>query len=161
MVKRMAGPPAISAGALSLEVGIPQPTLSRWLREASTLPPMGDRDNQSSASRAPTKWTPTEKLRVLGAAAVLPDEALGELLRREGLHSAQLTEWRDKATTALAGRKERTKDSQTEKRIRSLERDLGRKNAALAEVTALLALKKKVQSLWGDEDESTPPRKGS
>ena len=34
----------------------------------------------------------------------------------------------------------------------------GRK--ALAEVAALLVLKKKAQELWGDEDESTPPKSG-
>jgi transposase len=36
-----------------------------------------------------------------------------------------------------------------------------RKDRALAEVTALLALKKKVQELWGDEDDDTATRKGT
>jgi len=44
------------------------------------------------------------------------------------------------------------------KKVRELERDLDRKNKALAEVTALLALQKKVQAIWGDGDESTPPK---
>jgi transposase-like protein len=33
MVQRLAGPRAITAAALSRETGIPQPTLSAWLRQ--------------------------------------------------------------------------------------------------------------------------------
>ena len=34
MVQRMSGPRAKTATALAPEVGVPQPTLSRWLRTA-------------------------------------------------------------------------------------------------------------------------------
>ena len=44
------------------------------------------------------------------------------------------------------------------KRAEQLERELNRKDKALAEVTELLALKKKLEMLLGDEDESTTPR---
>ena len=40
MVGKMTGPRAASANALSAEVGINQPTLSRWLREARTVSAM-------------------------------------------------------------------------------------------------------------------------
>ena len=33
MVKKLTSGGAISAGAMSLEVGVPQSTLSRWVRE--------------------------------------------------------------------------------------------------------------------------------
>jgi hypothetical protein len=46
------------------------------------------------------------------------------------------------------------------KRIRGLEKELKRKDKALAETAALLVLKKKVQEIWGDEDDSTAPRNG-
>jgi len=46
------------------------------------------------------------------------------------------------------------------KRIRSLEKELRRKDKALAETAALLVLKKKVQEIWGDEDENTTRRNG-
>jgi transposase len=41
-----------------------------------------------------------------------------------------------------------------------LERELTRKDKALAETAALLVLSKKVQALWGDEDDDTPGRSG-
>ena len=43
-------------------------------------------------------------------------------------------------------------------RVRKLERELTRKDKALAEAAALLVLKKKVQAIWGDEDDDTDPR---
>ena len=49
----------------------------------------------------------------------------------------------------------------TSKRIRKLERELARKEKALAEAAALLVLKKKVEDLWEDEDNDTGESKES
>jgi hypothetical protein len=89
-----------------------------------------------------------EKVRVVAAAAQLKDEELGEFLRREGLHSAQLEEWREGIVTALGGPAPRTRNPDA-KRVRELEREVARKDKALAEVTALLVLEKKLQALFG------------
>ena len=90
-------------------------------------------------------------------AAHLSDEELGSFLRSKGLHSAQLDEWRLLAEEALAGlaRPKPRKASPEVKQIKALEKELLRKDRALAEVTALLALKKRMQELWGDEDGDT------
>jgi hypothetical protein len=45
------------------------------------------------------------------------------------------------------------------RQIRQLERDLARKDKALAEAAALLVLQKKVQAIWGDEDDDTDKKK--
>ena len=47
MVGKMAGPRGVSANALSGEVGINQPTLSRWLREARTVSGMSKLSRES------------------------------------------------------------------------------------------------------------------
>jgi hypothetical protein len=47
------------------------------------------------------------------------------------------------------------------KRIRQLERELARKEKALAEAAALLVLKKRVQSLYPDEDDAAGGPSGS
>jgi transposase len=158
MVQRMAGPRAETATALAEKTGVAQPTLSRWLREASTVSAMGNQKGNEE-SRGQKKWTPEEKLRVVLAAISLSEEQLGDLLRREGLHTAQLEEWRALVMEALAGRKPAaTKSSSDAKRMKELARDLNRKNLALAEVTALLTLQKKMQAIWGDEDGNIPPK---
>jgi transposase len=88
-------------------------------------------------------------------AAGLRDEALGELLRREGLHEATLLDWRAAALEGIAPRKPHRAD---QKRIAKLEKELARKDKALAEAAALLILQKKVRDLWGDGDDDTPPK---
>src|SRR2546425_838680 len=84
-----------------------------------------------------------------------PDNsALGAFRRREGLHEAQLKEWRAEAEAALGGGTRRSgKRSAEAKRVKQLERELRRKDKALAEASAILVLKKKAAAIWGDEDD--------
>jgi hypothetical protein len=97
------------------------------------------------------------------AAQQLSEVDLGELLRREGLHSAQLEEWRRATLAALTGSAAfRPKRSAEDgKRIKVLEREILRKDRALAEVTALLVLQKKVREIWGDADDGTTTKNGT
>jgi transposase len=154
MVQRMTSPGGPSAMDLGEEVGVPHQTLSRWRKEASSLGDMGKNKkppHPERASRSSTQWTPEEKLRVVAAASQLEDEQLGEFLRREGLHAAQLEQWRAEVLAAL-GAVRRPADG-TAKVVRELERELARKEKALAEVTALLVLRKKAEALFGVADE--------
>jgi transposase-like protein len=164
MIKRMAGPEAISATKLSKEVGVSQNSLSRWLREARTLGPMGRHKKQrEGGAKSPHRWSAEEKLRIVLEAARLSEEELGAFLRREGLHEAQLKEWMESATAALSDttKRRKAKPSPEVKRIKELERDLRRKEKALAELAALLALKKKVEEIWGDGADDTDTRSGT
>lgn len=150
MVRKMLPPTSRSAGAVELETGIPQPTLSRWLREA--------RGVAGGMSQDRKKWTAGEKLRAVIKAGGLTDDKLGEFLRTEGLHEAQLQQWRADAEAALADLPRRRQRSAEAQRIKQLERELRRKDKALAEVSAILVLKKKAAEIWGDEDDGTPGR---
>lgn len=167
MIQRMAGPERISATALSGEVGVSQPTLSSWLRDARKVQAMRREKNRKGGTKPPRKWTAEDKLRVVLEASQIQDSDLGAYLRREGIHETQLEQWRttvvEAATAALStsGKSKVRKASPEGKRLRELERELNRKDKALAEVAALLALKKKVQEIWGDEDEATPTRRGT
>ncbi len=164
MVQRMAGPEGISATTLSKEVSITQPTLSRWLREARTVQPMGGPNNkQQDGAKSPRQWRPEEKLQVVLEASKLTEDELGAFLRRRGLHAAQVEEWRELVTSALStSKKTRSRKASSEsKKIRALEKELDRKDKALAEVTALLVLKKKLEAIWGDEDDDTATKRGT
>jgi transposase-like protein len=154
MVQRMVGPNAVSANRLSAEVGISQSSLSQWLRESGGRmgrvklgSPPSDRD-----ARRPEDWSAEERLRVVMEASRLRDEELGAFLRREGIHEATLAEWKAAVLDALGPQKKVSSDS---KRVRELEKQLRRKDKALAETAALLVLQKKVQAIWGDEDDDT------
>lgn len=161
MVKKMSVPGGWNASALSLETGVPQTTLSRWLRDARSVDAMSKRKDKK---RKRKKWTAKEKLRVVTEAEGLSGEELGALLRREGIHEAQLREWRQATEEALdaAGRnrKGKEKESDESKRIKELEKELHRKEKALAEASALLVLKKKMEDFSADEDDDMDGRNG-
>ena len=169
MIQRLTSPNAPSAMMLSREVGVPQPTLSLWLRGARRLPPMTREHSEGSnpsEPKSPKSWSAEEKYRVVLEASTIADADLGEFLRKRGLHAVQLEDWRrvaaEGAKAALVpGKKPSRGQSKVDsRRIRELERELLRKDKALAELVALVALKKKLELLWGDEDESTPRRNG-
>ncbi|MEO7964769.1 MAG: hypothetical protein ABIT38_12780 [Gemmatimonadaceae bacterium] len=85
-----------------------------------------------------TVWTGAEKLRVVSEARGLTGSALGAFLRREGLHAAQLTAWRAAAEAALgAPARPRPGGSPEAQRIQALERELRRKDQALAEMSVI------------------------
>lgn len=157
MVAKMIGPQAMSANVLSKRVGIGQPTLSRWLREAR-LTGVSSGSKRAAATpgrRQPKRWTAEEKLRVVTSAASLEGSALGELLRREGLHEADLRGFREEALAGLAPVVKASGPSPEAKQIAELQRELRRKEKALAEAAALLVLSKKAEALWGGEGDDT------
>lgn len=162
MVRKMTGPHAVSATALSREVGVSQSALSRWLRQARTVGDMSKKKKAPKPPKSPRDWTFEEKVRAVAEAAGLGDEELGAFLRREGIHEAQLKQWRDAIEAALADTKRKVskRERATAKEVKKLERELRRKEKALAEVTALLVLKKKAEAFWGGEDDGTPKKNG-
>ena len=113
--------------------------------------------------KRPEDWSPEEKLKAVLESASLSDDQLGTFLRSQGIHETHLQQWRLQMLNGLckapAHKKPKRRASDT-KRIRSLEKELKRKEKALAETAALLVLKKKVQEIWGDEDDDITPRNG-
>ena len=163
LVSKMTDPGAVSANSLAPEVGLSQSTLSRWLREARTVSRMSKKSRGSrkqSSSGSSQTWSAEEKFRVVVESRDLSEEDLGAFLRKEGVHQVQLEEWAEAMYSSLkAPKKSRTASAET-KRIKKLEKELRRKEKALAEVAALLILQKKVREIWGDEDDDTEPRSG-
>ena len=144
-----------------------QSSLSSWLREAGKVVVMTKNDKSTrgkeQAPRRPKDWSVEEKMRVLTEAASLPPEKLGDLLRREGLHEADLEQWSQSVREVLSAqsvKRSRSNNAKDKKRIKALERELRRKDKALAEAAALLILKKKAQAIWGDEEDDTDRRRG-
>ncbi len=100
-------------------------------------------------------------MRVVLEADGLDGEDLGGLLRREGLTTADLDVWRKLGDAVDV--EVQSGNGSNRKRIRELERDLRRKDKALAETAAMLVLEKELKQLWGTvpsegEDDDTTPR---
>jgi hypothetical protein len=154
----MSGPRALPARALALEIGVSEATLSRWKNQASSVGAMG-KSSKGKASKdegpmRPKDRSPEEKLRLIIEAASLSDEELGEFLRREALHDADLDRWRRDSLAGLSSQVVPKREADiAESRARKLEKELDRKDKALAEAAALLMLQKKVQEIWEEEDD--------
>jgi len=161
MVQKMLG--SRSANSVAQEAGVNQPTLSKWLRDARTLRVVpkrrSEQEPRKAAERRPEDWSAEEKLAAVVQARGLSESELGEFLRRQGLHTEQLGQWQQSvesgALESLRGARRPKGSSAEAKRIKELERELRRKEKALAETAALLVLRKKAEALWGDEDAST------
>ena len=113
-----------------------------------------------SKQKNPEDWSPEKKLRTVFATLSLSKEELGEYLRKNGLHSNQIEEWKDEMTSIISSsnksRGRPKKDPElvkAESEIKNLKKDLRRKEKALAEQTALVILQKKARELWGDDED--------
>ena len=136
MVQRLTGKDAVSAMQLSRETGVRQQNLSRWLQDARSLP----RVNPEPAN--PRRWSVEQKARVVAEAAILTGEQLQAYHDQAGVPLVEFERWR----IAL-------QDEGQSKRSRQLERELARKEKALAEAAALLVLKKTMARAHLDEDD--------
>src|SRR5678816_3837237 len=141
MVQRLTGKKAVSASQLARETGVRQQNLSRWLEQARSLPPVAYK-----AKPMAREWTVEQKAGILAEGSKLAGEELTVYLEREGVKLADYESWR--IALDEGGRA----STSTNKRIRKLERELARKERALAEAAALLVLKKKVETLYGEDE---------
>jgi transposase-like protein len=102
--------------------------------------------------RRPDDWTAEEKVEAILNYEKLSQDQRGVFLREKGLHEAHIVRWKAEVIAAMkltpfAGGKRNPQ----QKRIAALEKELRRKESALAETAALLVLKKKADSIWGEE----------
>lgn len=153
LVQQMLIPGGPSVTRLAQEAGVPQQTLSRWRKEAVSIDAMSKK--KRSRDKSPHQLPAEKKLELLREAEGLSEEELGVFLRSRGLHKADLDAWRASILRALSGPAGRPGKSADALRAIELEKELRRKEKALAEAAALLMLKKKAAALWGDEDDDT------
>lgn len=145
-VARLLPPDSAALGVVSREVGIAIGTLERWHADALSKPARG---------RA---WTATARLEAVVTTASMSESDKSAWCREHGVYPNELDQWRASCTTALSepheARASPQSTRQDRKRIKELEHDLRRKNAALAETAALLVLSKKLEAIFNKgEDE--------
>lgn len=110
-------------------------------------------------SRRSEGWSPEQKFSVVLETASFSEIELSEYCREKGLYPEQVKEWKQSCIagnqTQAEQRKQLTQERKADrKRIKALEKELKRKDAALAETTALLVLRKKLNAYWGEDEDS-------
>ncbi len=139
-VARLLPPQSAAVEVVAREVGIGARTLERWREAVQSRPARG---------RA---WTAAGRLEVVISTAAMDEAGRSAWCREHGMYPLELDKWRASATAALADPEEARASPQAtrqdKKRIKELERDLLRKDRALAETAALLVLSKKVAAIF-------------
>lgn len=153
IVQKMLPPISMAVAELARVEGLSTKTLYRWRREVH------------SGSVCVTKKGSTEQLSaearfaIVVETATLSEHELGQYCRERGLFPEQIKAWKQafiQGTQADPKQLKADRDALGKARQRSkeLERELRRKDKALAETAALLVLRKKANAIWGDgEDE--------
>ena len=143
---RLLPPESAALDVVALAVGIGASTLERWRDDAQSKPARG------------RIWTGAARLDAVVSTAPMDEAGTSAWCRGHGVFVAELDKWRATCSAALADPEEARASPQAtrsdRKRIKELERELLRKDRALAETAALLVLSKKVQAIFNKgEDE--------
>ena len=140
VLKKFLPPHNLTVQQVSEQEGIAVSTLYTWRKNA--------RQKGVAMPSQNNKWSPQDKLNIIVETAPLNDE-LGQYCREKGLYPEQIEQWKEQA---ISGFEKKMPKLAPSKEIRKLEREIRRKDKALAETAALLVLQKKWQTLWGDEE---------
>ena len=145
IVARLLPPESSGIDVVSLEVGVSVATLERWRAAALAKGPVGGSQ----------RWTPTARLEAVVATAAMDEASRNAWCREQGLYPTELEAWKRDAIAGLGEPRAASamEARQDRRRVKELERELQRKDKALAETAALLVLSKKLAAVFhGDED---------
>ena len=152
-VAKMLPPNNQSLSRIQQETGVGQGTLKKWRTETRNkgfAAPAGIHQSE--------QWSTRDKYLIVIETATLSEIELAGYCRKKGLYVEQVKTWQDNCIQANGGVAQELANSQRrerdkEKELKQVKKELQRKESALAETAALLVLRKKVQAIWGQQDE--------
>ncbi len=139
-----------TVGSVADELNMSKGTLRGWMK----MMLREQRKSLPSAKRG-VDFTAAERLLALQESHGLGEEGLNAWCRERGLFAHELVQWRSDfcQLASAAGQREESEELRQLKLTNlQLQRDLNRKDKALAEAAALLVLQKKYRALWAAED---------
>ena len=148
MVRKLLLPGSKGASALSDEIGVSPQTLYNWRDRFSEIKSL-----VSTSDLIPRNWKPAARLKAIFDTACLAEIELGRWLRENGLQKEHLEIWKKEIMDLTKSDKYRVENRGLKRENLELKRELARKDKALAEVSALLILKKKAALLFQQEKE--------
>lgn len=154
VVARMMPPQNEAVAKINEETGITEATLYKWRKEARATGSATPGNGQTS-----DKWSSQDKFLVVMETFVMNEAELADYCRRKGLYREQIEAWKEVCLQANGQAFDQAKQlngqlKEEKQRAKALEKDLQKKEKALAEAAALLLLRKKSQAIWGDEEDA-------
>lgn len=148
-VKQLQAPINRTVVELAKTSGITEVSLRTWLAASRV---------EAGLSAVEGGWSSAEKFRLVLETAAMSQEEIAQYCRRKSILPEQLQQWRDACEGANKGDQpsgqQSVSSAAAEQRIKTLERELKRKNEALAETAALLVLRKKADAIWGTGEDA-------
>ena len=133
-----------SLSTVSKELNIPYQTLYAWRTQSSKQQvPVSQAGEPEDLIDAQTKF------KVVLETASLNEVDLAAYCRSKGLYVEQIAQWRAHCEASFNPKPMSAAERTNAKRIQLLERELLRKEKALAEAAALMILRKKAEAIWG------------
>ena len=116
-------------------------------------------DFRLTKSNTPENWTAEQKFSAVIETAAMSEVEVSEYCRKKGLFPEQIQQWKQSCISGNQSEADKRKQQAQErkadkKRIKELEKELKRKDAALAETAALLVLRKKLNAYWGEDEDN-------
>jgi transposase len=147
IVGRLLPPESAALDVVSREVGVSMATLERWRAQA-----LADRAGSGGGQR----WTAAARLEAVIATAAMDEATRSAWCRERGLYAAELDAWKRDAIAGLGEPRAASaaEARQDRRRVKELERELQRKDKALAETAALLVLAKKLSAVFRDGEDA-------
>lgn len=147
-VRQLMPPLLRSVAQVSRDTGVSEPTLYAWKQrfqsQGALLP---------ARATQPEDWDAKAKLAAIIETAAMNEVDRSAWSREHGLYSEQLDAWKAAFESMDDAQLiPRSELAQVRKDKRDLQKQLQRKDKALAETAALLVLSKKARAIWGDED---------
>ena len=138
------------ADDLNMAVG----TLRKWLTKSNRKAGVGKPVTELPDDLPAQSWGPGQRLLALNQTHAMSQTQLHAWCREKGLFEHQLKAWGEAFCAAAAPEPRESKTALRELQVKhdGLQRELRRKEKALAEAAALLVLQKKFRALWEDEE---------
>lgn len=146
ILKKVLAPGGASVISISEETGVNKSTIYHWIKKT-------DNFNMNGKNLTPRKWNFIDKFKNLLESKEKSASELGIFLREKGIHSEHLELWEEEIKKIILSSSDKKKEIYLQKENIKLSRELRRKEKALAELSALLVLKKNFQKLLEDEDD--------
>lgn len=147
-VRKMMPPNNQSIAQLNRESGIPVPTLYSWRKQYRLKGYVVPNNTKNT-----DYWDSKAKLAVLIQTGQMNQAERSEYCREHGLYPEQLIAWKQEFETVGKPASSSSELAAERKKTKKLEKEIRRKDKALAEAAALLVLQKKAQAIWGVNEE--------
>lgn len=148
-VKKVLESDGKSIQQIAHESGVSDQTLRNWITKAKE----GTLNKKNTVSSA--RRSPREKLSLVIEAGSIKNDDQGKWLRENGLHTEHITQYKQELRDMVEDKSHNEKQEMKKlmKENKRLQKELNKKDKALAEMAALYTLKKKAEALWGVEED--------